>query len=184
MLRLRDTLIHYKVFLHVIGQTETQRFLGFQSPSLAPGLVLWHAVPRKAWRRKYWKGKDTWKREMSCYRKERRQMRREWESSLPFAEKLSKVTIFYSHHTHTQTKHDIAYGIKADDHRWENCDMSLSYMQNISALSPLHIHSHILSLSPIHTYKHTHTQILIPFNSYILKNWEPYPHMAVLGILK
>ena len=28
MLRLRDTLIHYKVFPHVIGQTETQRFLG------------------------------------------------------------------------------------------------------------------------------------------------------------
>ena len=28
MLRLGDTLIHYKVFLHVIEQSETQRFLG------------------------------------------------------------------------------------------------------------------------------------------------------------
>ena len=161
-------------------------FLGFQSPSLAPGLILWHAVPGKAWRRKYWKGKDIWKREMRCYRKEKRQMRREWESSLPFAEKVSKVTIFYSRHTQTQTKHDIAYGIKADDHRWENCYMSLSYMQNISALSLslTHTFTHILSLSHIHTYKHPHTQILIPFNSYILKNWGPYPHMAMLGILK
>lgn len=73
-----EPLIHYKVFFHVIGQTETQRFHGVLITIFSSGLILVTCCSKEL---EYWKGKDTWKRKWDAERR-RRGKWREWDSSL------------------------------------------------------------------------------------------------------